>query len=135
MVNFREHVDLFVQSIPYVKSNVRFNISNYGDQSSEIRRMVKRMGDARITLNWYPKRVDVLRLMNTSKLGIVTSRDDMTRQLGPPLKLFEYLSNGLPVIANDIGGWTEIIRKERLGLLTRDDPIDFALAIDALTMS
>jgi glycosyltransferase involved in cell wall biosynthesis len=129
-LNFREHVDLFVKSIPLVKAKAKFSISDYGDKSREIRKMVKEIDDPRINLVWYRKRIDVIRLLNSSQLGIVTSHDDITRQLGPPLKLYDYLSCGLPVIANDVGGWTEVIKKEQVGLLTADDPMDFATAID-----
>ena len=45
------------------------------------------------------------------------------------MKLFNYMSVGLPVVANDIGGWTEIIRREKVGLLTSDDPKEFAEAL------
>jgi glycosyltransferase involved in cell wall biosynthesis len=39
------------------------------------------------------------------------------------------MSVGLPIVANDIGGWTEIIKKEHVGLVTSDDPKEFGEAL------
>ena len=36
---------------------------------------------------------------------------------------------GLPVVANDVGGWTEIVKTNNLGIVTSDDPKDFAAGI------
>jgi glycosyltransferase involved in cell wall biosynthesis len=36
------------------------------------------------------------------------------------------LSLGLPVIANDIGGWTKIISEHKVGILTGSEPDQFA---------
>jgi len=33
------------------------------------------------------------------------------------------------VVANDIGAWTNIISKEKVGIITQDDPQDFASRI------
>ena len=49
--------------------------------------------------------------------------------MGTPVKLFEYLSVGLPVVANETGGWTKTIEEERLGILTKDDPKSFSEGI------
>ena len=46
-----------------------------------------------------------------------------------PSKLFDYLSVGLPVVANDVGGWTDIVKENRVGRITSDDPKEFAQAI------
>jgi glycosyltransferase involved in cell wall biosynthesis len=70
--------------------------------------------------------------LKKSKIGILTSNNDITRQMGPACKLFEYMTCGLPVVANNIGGWTELIEREQIGLLTDDDPKDFANSIDRI---
>jgi glycosyltransferase involved in cell wall biosynthesis len=44
------------------------------------------------------------------------------------------MSVGLPIVANDIGGWTEIIKKEHVGLVTSDNPKEFGeVLIDLLS--
>ena len=47
-----------------------------------------------------------------------------------PLKLFEYLAVGRPVVASAIGQMTDVIEHGRTGLLaTPDDPADFAAKV------
>jgi len=55
--------------------------------------------------------------------------------MGTPVKLFDYMSVGLPVVANDIGGWASLISEEKIGLTTGDDPRSFAEAIIELIMN
>ena len=48
------------------------------------------------------------------------------------LKLFEYLSNGIPILANDIGSWCEIIKENKIGILTDDEPKKFGNEINSI---
>ena len=57
---------------------------------------------------------------------MLPSSSDLARQMGTPAKLFDYLSVGLPVAANNVGGWSSIIEKNKVGILTSDDPKQFA---------
>jgi glycosyltransferase involved in cell wall biosynthesis len=52
--------------------------------------------------------------------------------MGTPAKLFTYLAAGLPVVANDVGGWSRIIQEEKVGLLTENTPKAFAAAVNEL---
>lgn len=131
MVNFREYVDLFATSIPLVKNNCSFYISDYGDAIKTIKKATKGY-QTKVNYVWFTKRNDVLNFLMRAKIGILTSHDDITRQLGPPLKLYDYMACGLPVVANDIGGWSSMIESDRLGLLADDSPTDFANCIDEL---
>lgn len=132
MVSHREHVDLFARSIKYSKSSADFYISNYGENLSDVKKITRSPGYPVVNYIWFRSRSEVLQFLKHCKIGIVTSRNDVARQLGPPLKLFEYLSCGVPVVANDIGGWCDIITKEQVGLTVPDDPKSFAEAIDTL---
>ena len=33
------------------------------------------------------------------------------------MKFFDYISYGIPVVANNIGGWTDVIQHENIGIL------------------
>lgn len=132
LVHPREHVDLFAKSIPLVRSDAEFLISNHGEALSEIKKITNSPGYPAVNYVWFRKRSEVLELLMRSKIGVLPSRNDITRHLGPPLKLFDYMACGVPVVANDIGGWSEFIKNERIGLLTRDDPEEYAQAIDSI---
>lgn len=131
MVNPREHVDLFAKSIPFIKRPASLFISNYGDAIKDIKKITSNYQQA-INYFWFKRRYEVLEFLIKSKIGVLTSRNDITRQLGPPLKLFDYMACGLPIVANDIGGWSKMIESEGIGRLTGDDPKDFAQSIDSI---
>lgn len=132
LVSQREHVDLFARSIPYVNEKASFHISNYGDDLNKIKMITQKSDSSRVSYSWFKDRQELIAFLHKSRIGIVTSQNDLCRQMGPALKLFEYISCGLPVVANDIGGWTKIIEDEEIGILTKDDPMEFARAINLL---
>lgn len=132
MVSRREHVDLFARSIEYIKTKASFYISNYGDDLKAIKKITARAGYPDVFYSWFKTRDELISFLRTSRVGIVTSQNDICRQMGPALKLFDYLSCGVPVVANDIGGWTQMIEDENVGILTEDNPRSFGEAIDLL---
>jgi glycosyltransferase involved in cell wall biosynthesis len=127
LVSYRERVDLFVKSMPYLlkkKPLVEFYITNKGECVKAIRKLSSEAGVCP-NFFWYDGYGDVNRFLASCNVGVLPSSNDLARQMGTPAKLFNYLSVGLPVVANDIGGWSEIISKEKVGLLTSDDPEEF----------
>ena len=48
------------------------------------------------------------------------------------MKFYDYLSCGLPVVANKIGGWTDEIQQYGVGYLADSDPVSMAEAIVSL---
>jgi len=131
LVSYREHVDLFVQSMPMVsqkRSDAAFFITKKGDDLKRIEKMVRRL-KVSPEYFWYPSENQFYEFLASCHIGALPSTSDVARRLGTPAKLFAYLSVGLPVVANDVGGWTDIIRQENVGLLTEDNPQSFASAI------
>lgn len=133
MVNPRAHVDLFVKSIPFVKNkNASFHIS---DKGNEIRNLKKLSSTYTQKINYFWKSSwnDALDFLQESKIGILSTTNDITWKIGHPQKLFDYLACGLPVISNNVDSWwTEMIKKEKIGLVSEDDPKKFAECIDLL---
>ena len=131
LVAYRERIDLFVRSMPFVMDcdgTVRFYITNKGDEVKRIKKLAEKLG-VNPKFFWYDDYESVNHFLSTCHVGVLPSSDDDARKMGTPVKLFNYMSVGLPVVANDIGGWTEIIRREKVGLLTSDDPKEFAEAL------
>lgn len=133
MVNPRAHVDLFVKSIPFVKNtDVSFHISDKGDEIGNLKKLSNNY-DQKINYFWKSNWNDALYFLQESKIGILPTTNDITWKIGHPQKLFDYLACGLPVIANDVDSWwTEMIIKEKIGLVSEDDPKKFAECIDLL---
>lgn len=73
------------------------------------------------------------KLLATAKIGLLLLHPEKTFQESLPLKLFEYMAAGLPVIASNFELWSEIISEYQCGLLV--DPCDeksIAEAVDFL---
>lgn len=67
-------------------------------------------------------RRDVARLLGSSRAGLVVLRPTLNYLDALPVKMFEYMSAGLPVIASDFPLWRQIVAGAQCGLLV--DPLD-----------
>ena len=131
LVAARAQVDLFVKSIPFVLKKypeTKFYITQKGEQLQSIRRLSHEM-NVHPEYYWFQKSATFYDFLSSCHVGIVTSSNDLPRRIGPAVKLFDYLSVGLPVVANNVGGWTQIIENEQIGVLTNDDPESFGEGI------
>jgi glycosyltransferase involved in cell wall biosynthesis len=72
-------------------------------------------------LGWQRENV-LWQLMADAKVGIVTLHPTPAFVDSMPMKLFEYMALGLPVVASDFPAWRSIIGPSRSGLLV--DPMD-----------
>lgn len=81
-------------------------------------------------LGWL-NRKDILKTLESSKVGLVTLYPTITYLDALPVKMFEYMGAGIPVIASNFPLWKEIIDDNQCGLCV--DPLDsreIAKAID-----
>lgn len=134
MTTYREHVDLFVKSIPCVAASLvdaEFFITDKGEGLSKVKRLAEKL-KAKLNFFWFPDERVFFKFLSTCSVGVIPSSNNEARRLGTPIKLFDYMSVGLPVVANDIGGWSRIIEEEEIGILTQDDPAEFCSAIRLL---
>ena len=134
LVSSRENTELFVRSIPFVEkraSSVQFFITEKGEAIGKIKKLAKNLG-VKPNFFWYDDYDRVNGFLSSCHMGILCSSDDLARQMGTPVKLFTYLSAGLPIVANDVGGWLRIVKEERVGLLTDNTPEAFASTINQL---
>src|SRR5215469_15113987 len=65
---------------------------------------------------------DLWRLMADAKIGVVVLHPTAASTESMPMKLFEYMALGLPVVASDFPAWRAIVETNRCGLLV--DPLD-----------
>jgi len=130
-VAYREHVDLFVESLPYIREEMpeaEFYATRKGEDLSKITRLCRRL-NVLMHWVWFPDEEDLFSFLCKCAVGVLPSSSDVARVMGTPIKLFDYMSVGLPVVANHVGGWSELIEQENIGILANDDPKDLARAI------
>jgi glycosyltransferase involved in cell wall biosynthesis len=128
LVVSRANVELFIKSMPFILKKypeTKFYISAKGEEIKQIKRLAQNI-HVRPEYYWFKKSDDFYKFLASCHVGVVTSTDDLPRRMGPAVKLFDYLSVGLPVVANNIGGWTKVIDDEQIGVLTESDPKSFA---------
>ncbi|MDD1776016.1 MAG: glycosyltransferase, partial [Candidatus Methanomethylicus sp.] len=95
MISYREKVDLFINAIRYVKAdgNPSFYMTAKGD------RLEKRFGEEQLSSIhrfWFPAEKDFFSFLASCTVGILTSSSDLARRIGVPIKMFDYMSVGLP---------------------------------------
>ena len=52
-------------------------------------------------------------------VGIALIVNTFARRVASPVKIYDYLSCGLPVITSDVGEWSQMVSKNRCGFVTK----------------
>jgi glycosyltransferase involved in cell wall biosynthesis len=97
--------------------------------------LIKRIQDEEIPINYlgYIPRQKIYKLLAQMQIGIAPSTKDLTRQVASPIKIFDYMASGLPVITPKIGDWGDMITQENCGIALDDDSIEnYIKALNAL---
>jgi glycosyltransferase involved in cell wall biosynthesis len=80
-------------------------------------------------LGWLD-RADIAKLFGESIAGLVTLHETPNHIESLPIKMFEYMSAGLPVIASDFPLWRKIVSEADCGICV--DPTDVRAIADAM---
>lgn len=78
----------------------------------------------------YQSREGVRYLLSQARVGLVALHPTTNHLAGYPVKLFEYMAAGIPVVASDFPTCREIVEGEKCGLLV--DPLDPKEIADAI---
>jgi glycosyltransferase involved in cell wall biosynthesis len=94
------------------------------------RELETRPGWARVRYHGRVGRAEVAALLRRAGVGVLPLRSSPNHAISWPVKLFEYMAAGLPVVATDVEPWNAIIARHRCGLCVPvDDPRALAAAI------
>ena len=124
-----------VQAMAYLNSprNARlvlygkFEPESYGEIVQELQ------GFDRVEYRGWIEPGELWRMMNQVDAGIVCLRPVERYTVAMPVKLFEYMAAGLPVIASNFPLWQEIVESNHCGLTVDPlEPKDIARAIEYL---
>lgn len=81
-------------------------------------------------LGWLD-RSHAIQKLNEAKIGLVLLHPEENFKKALPIKLFEYMAAGLPVIASDFPLWREIVSTAKCGILV--DPLNVSEISDAIS--
>jgi glycosyltransferase involved in cell wall biosynthesis len=131
-----ERVDLAVASMSYVMrihGKARFLVAGSGSLERNLSKLVHSL-----------KLEDYVRFIGTipyekiadflaqGDIAVLPSTVDIVRKVACPIKLFDYLATGLPVVTVDGLWWSDFVRQNDVGLVADTNPESFASAINDL---
>lgn len=129
-----ENIELFINAIPLIlmkKPNTEFYITKKG---AKLGKVISLSNELKINPKfiWFNSENKFYKFLKECDIGVISSTSNIARIMAYPAKLYDYMSVGLPIIANDIGGWSNLIKKYKVGLVTENNPEAFAQGIITL---
>lgn len=143
--NDRKNVVVFVGSIGLIRGiremvealelipqrrNIQLVLAGYFSSESLKKEIQHMHGWNRCRYIGYTQLRDVAKLLGQAKIGLVLTHPVSNLLNGQPVKLYEYMSAGMPVIASDFPLWREIVEGASCGLLV--NPLNPAEIADAM---
>jgi len=128
-----EKVDDFLEIAKKVSSNdFKFYLAGDGSMKKHILARIKK---EKIPIKYlgYMPRSKMLKVLSKMQVGIAPSTRDTARLVAFPIKVLDYMSCGLPVIASKVGDWGEMIQRENCGIPLEEDKVeDYLEALEVL---
>jgi len=118
-----KNIDTILFAVDCLKKNINVElwIVGSGDELDRLERLEKQLGIVRSVkfLGRIPWGDKLFQIMRESDVLVLPSKTE-----GLPLVLIEAMSQGLPVVASDVGGIPEIVKDEISGLLVSPGSVD-----------
>ncbi|PMR75012.1 glycosyltransferase family 4 protein [Billgrantia endophytica] len=122
-----------VRAMEHVSHDCQLQLAGDFKQLTLEQEVMTYAGWSRVESHGYLDRDGVRRVLGSSLAGLVTLHPTINYLDALPVKMFEYMSAGLPVIASDFPLWREIIEGSDCGICVDPlDPLAIAGAIDFL---
>lgn len=126
-------IEILIKAMSYLP-NEKLLIAGEGEEFENLKRLVKKLnlGD-RIKFLGYLSHKEILLYLSKSKIGILPNIKEGISEFTSPLKLFEYMALGLPIVATDLPVFREILTHgENAWLVKPEDPKALAEGIKFL---
>lgn len=122
-----------VQAIELVENNSRLLVAgNFADIILE-GKVKEQKGWEKVNFLGYVNRNGIKETLSNSFAGLVVLHPTQSYLDSLPVKMFEYMCAGIPVIASDFPLWREIVDDAKCGLCVDPlDPLDIAASINYL---
>ena len=103
-------------------TNHKLNLAGIVENDKLFADIRKMEGWKNVNYHGYVSRVEAKQILRTSKIGLLLLHPTQTHLKSLPIKLFEYMAAGLPILASDFEAWREIIEVSECGFCV--DPFD-----------
>ena len=115
-----------VEAVQHMRSDGKVRLELAGTITpAELKTELQQLpGWGAVNFHGYVSRMDVANLINRARAGLVVLHPTENYPDAYPVKMFEYMAAGLPVIASDFPLWRDIVQSTGCGLLV--DPLDSA---------
>ncbi|MDB5729864.1 MAG: glycosyl transferase [Noviherbaspirillum sp.] len=119
-----------------VRTAARINVAGNFTEPGLEREVKSLRGWDRVNELGYLGRAGVREVLKRSVAGLVTLHPSLNHLESLPVKMFEYMAAGIPVIASDFPLWREILERHRCGVcVDPSDPAAIAAAIDYFVLN
>ncbi|WNZ29542.1 MAG: glycosyltransferase [Candidatus Bathyarchaeota archaeon] len=119
--SYWESVHDFLNIAKYADPKIfRFYIAGNNSTGKTLFKRIKKE-NIRVTYLGYAPRQRIFTVLSKMHIGIAPSTRDLTRQVASPVKVFDYLAAGLPVVTPKIGDWGDIVEQENCGIALNED--------------
>lgn len=123
-----------VRAMELIKSKAKLVLGGRFDENYVKREVQGYKGWSKVDALGWCDREQVRNVLGQSVAGLVTLHPIVNYLDALPVKMFEYMSAGIPVIASDFPLWREIVEGNRCGICVDPmNPGEIALAIDTLS--
>jgi len=123
-------VSTLVNSLKYIKTPVTLHLA--GINNKDLKKLSNKI-PSNIVCYGYISQKNVIKLLSKSAIAILpNSKVLISEKYTSPLKLFEYLGIGLPIIASDLTSFREILSEENAFFFKPNSARDLAYKIDSL---
>jgi glycosyltransferase involved in cell wall biosynthesis len=128
---FWEHVDAFLDTSKRA-TRQEFYLAGSGYLKEHLTNRIEAEQLRVIYLGSVP-RSNIMNVFAEMQVGMAPSTDGITRRVACPIKVFDYLACGLPVITPDFGEWATVVKEHRCGIVTgHSDGEEFQWALEQL---
>ena len=123
-------VDVLIKAMKYLPGE-KLLIAGNGEEFSNLQNMVKKENlQDRIKFLGYIPHTEIPKFLSKAKILVLPNVEEDTSVFTSPLKLFEYMAAGKPIVASDIPSLREILKHEENAYLVKPrNPIVLAEGI------
>ncbi len=127
-------LDFVLKSMVYL-NGMSLTIVGDGPRRKEFEMLAKTLKLNNVEFLGMKKREDVRKYLYSSDIALMPFVDNISNRSRSPVKLGEYLAAGKPVVTNGVGIMKKMIENGKNGIITKDNPEDFAEGIKKLENS